>query len=300
MFKKVPPKLSIPIFYILTILLLIYRFLFGNIYGIFILCVTLYYLSESLLGITPLSFHELINWISNQSEIMKVAILSSFITVIGFMMAYMTAISSLKKQFLTNLKMQAASELTAIFSECSHLASQCKIYAIAIIEAKEKILKGCSTQDAEFLANYYRTQGILFKQNRDRFISLVNEGYRSTGKYGSLMISHPKLKADLDSAINALRIITDKLWILVPFDIEGDTAPIQSFIEQVNDVKCNELINTVTNKGSELDYSYGGINGLLMSPVVNFNFWQLFYMFKNKNNLKDIINKRYNNSQKNV
>jgi type IV secretory pathway TraG/TraD family ATPase VirD4 len=118
MFTKLPPNLSVPIFYVFATAAFLYRFLFGNIYGIFVTSLVLYKYSQSLFGITPLGFGGLINWVVIQSESTKAALLGAIITIVGFLIAYATATANWKSQLLANLKVQAAGELEVFFAEC--------------------------------------------------------------------------------------------------------------------------------------------------------------------------------------
>lgn len=298
MFAKLPPSLSVPIFYTFVTITFIYRFLFGNIYGILITCLVVYNYSEFLFGTTPLSFDGLIQWVVTQSESTKVALLSAIITVVGFLIAYATATSNWRSQLLANLKVQAAGEIEVFFAECSKLATDCKIYANALVDAVDKIQKGCSIEDAEFLSHYNREQGQLFLQQRQRLISLGIEVYRLQGKYSTLLISAPGLTAGLDSATNALERITERLWIQVPFHIQNDSNPIQTFVNQVNVTGCIALISSVSENHGELNFSSGGVRGNLMSTVVGFNFWTLYYLYKDRKDFKESIIERYKNLQR--
>lgn len=300
MFTKLSPSLSIPIFYTCATLLYLFRFLFGNIYGIFITCLVAYYYSESLLGISPLSYDGLMQWIVSQSESTKVAIFSSVITVVGFLIAFATATSNWKSQILANLKVQASDELEIFFSECSKLATDCKLYATSLRDAVEKINNECPNQEAEFLAQYNRDKGQLFLKQRDRLISLCIESNYLKGKYSSLLISVPRFKAELDSATTALEKILDKLYFMVPYHIPSDINPVQSFLNQVNITKCIELIKAVDENYLEISFSSGSIRGKLLSTIFGFNFWSLFFLYKERKLFKNTIIERYNNLQKKV
>lgn len=299
MFAKLPPYLSVPIFYIFVTSVYLYSFFFGNIYGIFAISWVVYFSSESLFGITPLSFDGLMEWVVTQSEPTKAALLGSIITVIGFMIAYATATANWKSQLLANLKVQAAGEIEVFFAECSKLATDCAIYAEALVKAINKIQKGCSADEAEFLTHYNRDQGQLFLQRRDRLISLGIEVHRFHGKYGTLLLTAPGLKAGLDLATNALERITDNLWIHVPYHIQNDQNPIQTFLNQVNVTECVTLKNAVDENHGELNFSSGGVRGNLMSTVVGFNFWMLYYLYKDRKGFKKLIADRYKNLQNN-
>jgi len=156
MFSKFPPKLSVPLFYAFITLMYLIRFFVGNIYGIFLLVLFVYLRADDLLGVAPYNAEQLIFWLVSQSESTKNALLSSSITVLGFMLAYATATANWKGQLLANLKLQAAGELDVFFAEYSKLATDCKIYASALIEAVDKIQKKCTLEEAIFLAEIGR------------------------------------------------------------------------------------------------------------------------------------------------
>lgn len=257
----------------------------------------MYQYSEALFGITPLGVDGVINWFVTQSESTKATLLASIITVIGFLIAYATATANWKSQLLANLKVQAAGEIEVFFAECAKLSTDCKIYASALIDAVDKIQKGCTPQEAEFLANYNRDQGQSFLQKRQRLVSLGIEVHRLQGKYSTLLISAPGLKSGLDLAATALEKIVDKVWIYVPFHIQSDPNPIQSFVNQVNITECTELKNSVDENHGELNFSSGGVRGNLMSTVVGFNIWSLIYLYKERKGLKDTITERYKKLQ---
>lgn len=299
MFAKFQPSLSIALLYILTTFLFLYRFLFGNIYGIFITSLAVYYFSKSLFGISPLGFDGLMQWIMSQSEVTKTAILSAFISVIGFLIAFTTATSIWKSQTLANLKLQAAGELHAFFDECSKLATDCKIYANFLVETVDKIQKGCSLDDANFLTHYNFDKGELFKKQRERLCLLSIEVYGLLGKYTELILSTRNLKTNLDSAANALKRITERIWIQVPFPMENDPNPIQTFVNQVNIAKCTDLKNAVDENFLELNFSSGVAKGDLMSSIVDFNFWKLLYIYKERKAVIATMHERYRNLHKN-
>jgi hypothetical protein len=66
-------------------------------------------------------------------------------------------------------------------------------------------------------------------------------------------------------------------------------------VNQVNVTECNALINAVSENIDELNFSSGSVRGNLMSTVVGFNFWTLFYLFKERKDFKQLINERYKN-----
>lgn len=293
MFSKFPPKLSVPLFYAFISLMYLIRFFVGNIYGIFLLALFVYFKGNALFGVTPYSFEQLTLWLTTQSELTKTALLSSFITVIGFMLAYATATANWKGQLLANLKLQAAGELDVFFSEFSKLATDCEIYASALAEAVDKMQKNCTYEEAVFLSNYNRDQGQIFIQKRQRLIAMGIDVHGFHGRYSTLLLSAPGLKTSLDAATAAVSSINDKLWINVPFHIQGDENVVQTFVNQVNVVDCLALKSAVDAHHGQLVFSAGSVRGNLMSTVVGFNFWTMYHLYRQSRDFYAAIKERY-------
>lgn len=49
----------------------------------------------------------------------------------------------------------------------------------------------------------------------------------------------------------------------------------------------------------ELNFSSGSVRGNLMSTVVGFNVWSLYYLYKERKGFKQMITERYKNLRKN-
>ncbi|KAB7690713.1 hypothetical protein [Plesiomonas shigelloides] len=299
MFAKFPPKVSVPFFYAFITLMYLIRFFVGNIYGIFLLTLFMYYRADDLFGVSPYTTEQLVFWLVSQSETTKTALLSSFITVIGFMLAYATATANWKGQLLANLKLQAAGELDVFFSEYSKLATGCQIYASALAEAVDKIQKNCTLEEAIFLASYNRDQGQLFIQKRQRLVAMGIDVHSFQGRYSTLLLSAPNLKSSLDAATSAVTSINEKLWINVPFHIQGDENVVQTFVNQVNIADCLALKSAVDAHHGELNFSAGRVRGNLMSTVVGFNIWTMYHLYRQCGGFYAAIKERYTTLQKN-
>lgn len=299
MFTKLPPKVSITLFYSFITTAYLFRFFVGNIFGIFLLSLFAYMNSNELFGITPYNFEQFMFWLVAQSESTKTAFLSSLITVVGFLLAYATATANWKGQLLANLKLQAAGELDVFFSEYSKLASDCEIYASYLVEAVDKIQKGCSVDEADFLVTYSCEQGQLFTQKRQRLIAMGIDVHGFQGRYSTLLLSAPGLQSSLNSAIRAVVKINEKLWINVPFHIQDHDNTIQAFINQVNVSDCLALKSTFDACHGELNFSAGSVRGNLMSTVVGFNIWTMYHMFRQSKGMYIAIKERYANLHKN-
>ncbi|MDL2044902.1 hypothetical protein MT371_25675, partial [Vibrio parahaemolyticus] len=141
MSSKYVPIVKTTLFYVCISFGVCARFLLGNLYGVLITMFIIRHFSEALLGYPAYSFEELMVWLDALSNEMKIAIVSSLVTVIGFLVAYASATSNWKSQLLANIKLQASGELNAFFTEVGSLVTDCEIYADETIEVSEQIRK---------------------------------------------------------------------------------------------------------------------------------------------------------------
>lgn len=280
---KIQPFLLTILFYTFITFFYTLQFFIGNIYGIFFLVLFVYFKADELFSITPYTPEQLLIWFSSQSESTITALLSTIITVIGFMLTYATATANWKGQLLANLKLQAAGEIDAFFSEYSKLVTSCEIYAKSLIDAVNKIQNGCTLEEAIFLTDYTYRQGEIFQRNRQQLIGMGINVHNFQGRYSTLLLSSHSLKSSLESAITAVTCINDKIWINVPFHIPGfissDEQKIINFVEQVNITDCLALNETITKYQSQLNLSAGKLRGQLMATVVRFNIWTVFNLY---------------------
>lgn len=298
MFFWFPPILSVPLFYGFITVMFLIRFFVGNLYGIFFLSLFFYLNVNTMFEINPYTFEQLLYWMSSQTESTKTALLTSFVTVIGFMLTYAAATANWKGELLANLKLQAAGEFDAFFSEYSRLVVDCQLYASGLCEAVDKIQKTSSYEEAVFHANYNYELGQKFIQNRQRLSSMGVDVHSFKSRYGPLLLSSPGLQADLDTATKAIVSISNKLWINVPFHIQGDENIVKSFVDQVDIEDCLSLSSIIDAHKGELDFSSGSVKGNLMSTVVGFNIWSMINLYRQCGSFYTSINKRYVKAQK--
>lgn len=253
----------------------------------------LYYFTPVLFGYEPFDFQELILWFDKTSESIKSAILSSIITVLGFLIAYATATANWKSQLLAQIKLEAAGEIEKLFAEASDLATELCIYAESLVESVDKIQKGCSESEAEFSVQYQRERALELKEKRERFCDLSVNVHDLSGKYSNLLMSTPGVTSEFEAAKSALKNINEKVWFNFPVYIANDPNPIQSFVNQVNIQDCMNYVSVVNANQTELGFSAGSIRGNFMSTVVGFNFWTLFSLFANHRQFYGAMKSRY-------
>lgn len=245
--------------------------------------------SEYLFGFPPYSYYELIDWIAKLSEGMKVAIVSSLVTVIGFFIAYASATANWKSQLLANIKLQASGEINSFFTEVGSLVTDCEIYASDVIKSIEEIKSSSNEEEQLFHVSYLTERGQEIDLKRKRLVALSIQVHQFTGKYANLFISVPKVQSNFDTAAKALNDVATKTWFTIPFLYKESVNPINSYLEQINKDKLQYFIDTAQKNRVLLSFYPGSAGGVLQSDVVPFNGFSLLNMIRRSKILHDVF-----------
>ena len=153
--KRLPPALSAWLFYYGLPVLLTLRFLLGTITGAFILSLLLYWAMWSVGVPRPLTFAQLLLWVDELPKESKTAVVTSFLTVVGFLVAFHTATVNWKAAALAKMKADVAGEIELFFNEAARLTIDAQIYVRSLVEAVNLIEAQGATTEAAF--NVQRT-----------------------------------------------------------------------------------------------------------------------------------------------
>ncbi|HCH6005277.1 TPA: hypothetical protein NK076_001128 [Vibrio parahaemolyticus] len=256
------------------------RFFLGNLYGVLITLLVVRHFSESIFGYPAYSFDELMVWLRTLNDEMKVAIVSSLVTVVGFLVAYASATSNWKSQLLANIKLQAWGELNAFFTEVGTLVTDCEIYANETLETSARVRESKDHQEKLFLVSYQNTRGHEIDLKRKRLVAMSIQVHQFTGKYANLFLSVPKVQSNFDIAATALKEVASKTWFNIPFSYAEDTDPVTTFLKQVNEEQLNTFKKSVEKNRIFLSFYPGSAGGVLQSGIVPFNGFSLFNMYR--------------------
>lgn len=274
------PIVSMGVIYFVNIFRVIYRYLFGTVWGVLFLAIMMYYNSEFLLGTTPISFNELCLLLFSLSETMKAAIVSSLITIIGFIVAYATASSNWKAQLQGTLKSEASFECVNFFDNTQKKVMDCFLYAESLKATIEKIQAGKPKEELLFHTKYDREKTKEFIANREAVVLAGINSHTFLAKYNPIIVNTNGVAANLNLAISALSQISDDIWFNVPYEVSDSEKQISSFMKQVDITSLNKFIATVNVNKKALSFHPGAVAGILMDPVVKTNWSTLITLFK--------------------
>jgi hypothetical protein len=249
-------------------------------------------------SVKPYSINELLIWTTTLSSEYKVALLSSLLTISGFLIAFQTASTNWKQQMKAQLNSLVANEIEQFYSEVSNLVSSAEIYAESIIDAVSKIQNGIPDQEAIFKIKRIIERTSSFLATRIRLSELSIEVHRILGKNYSLLSTAWGATKSLEQANKAFAEIAQKMWVRPPYLQPEDPDIIDLFLSQVNVAEYNVFIDCCSNNCNFINGATGGIRGQLLSQIVGFNFATYVGLLTDRSKFKEAIGEFYDVGKK--
>lgn len=294
MFRKVPPALSVPAFYAFMTVSWLARALVGRLLGILVLVVAVaYWLLPTLTGIHPLTLVQVAQWVMGQPLPVKTALLTSFVTIVGFMMAYASAMANTRAHLRAALRLQAASDIESVYQQCRGLIIECQVYVNGVITTLQQFNLVDDHSKLENQCRWWGSQTRRFFEAREQLVRLNSEVYRLPGKYGTLLGTVPALGRYLENAAKAYQSICERVWIQAPEVAPGDPSPQSTFIKLSDIDGAVKLRDAIYENLPEINWLAGGIHGGLVAPVVGVNFWSIFHLYRDAGRFTAAIRDRY-------
>lgn len=259
---------------------LIFRFLIGNPYGILILLILLYLLLPKFTQITPFSFNELLVFIIDLSPQYKIAIVTSILTIIGFLIAFQIATSSWKQQMLTNLKLEAAKDINITYSRVTELITAIRIFVDLNLDLINKIKNNVPEIEIVSDMNFINSKHVEFLSNRDELSKLHIQSYQFYSRYSNVLAGTWNSFKQLESVNESLRLVAERMWILIP-QISGDDPNYKETYLKYSDVnKLKHLSEQCNESHGYIAAVTGNISGKLTAPLFQLNLSSLVTIFQ--------------------
>lgn len=284
--KKALPIFRVWSFLVVEFLSILKRFLFCSIYGFLVMAVAFYLFSYFSFEVKPLNLEGLFVWMSELGERAKISIMTSLLTIIGFLIAFSAVTANRKAQFLSDLKMAAHEDVDNFTSEYTAAINICTSYLIGFNRVRDRIDLGAHAEEVVQLIGLCTGEVEAFTKARNSLISMSVNVHSLTAKHAVVLLSTRGLQAKLDIGINELKKLPRALELPLPYFSEGDT--IQTFVDLFDgvDIKATELELAEISK--VFNFSVGSVKGSLLKHGVPLNLWALLYLYKER---KELINK---------
>ncbi|MBU1387823.1 MAG: hypothetical protein KKE62_06400 [Proteobacteria bacterium] len=278
-FKKIPPSISVFIFYVFIGLGMLFRFLLASVYGMFIMSIGLYFYYKNFTHTPPFSSIELLNWAFALPSNYKTAILTSSVTITGFAIAFHTATINWRNQMQAQLKTQAANEIENFFAFVATNIQTMELYIKSLINIIDKLQEEENTiESIAFSIGYAQGKATEHMAARDALSQASIDVHRLIGKNHNMLSTAFGLLPMLQQTAVSLSKVTKKMWVHIPIVDLNHESYLQSFINQLNIAECTDFLETCGKNKFALSGLSGGVQGALTSSIWGFSFpmfWNL-------------------------
>lgn len=251
-------------------LLVTFSFLFKSVYGNLLLLLIIYFNCEYFFGIKPFTVPELLNWLLNLSESYKVAFISSFITVIGFVVAFHTAATNWKNQMRIQVRYSLLNELSDFFYQFSGNMTTMHLFCVELVEVIELIEEGDKKSIEYSLKTCYRKMD-EYTSARDSISKSSVKVHLLKSKNHSTISNIATLPSQVDIAIKQIISISNCMWFKIPIVDMNEKGYEQEFKNKLNLKAVRKFIKVTDRSLIITSGVIGGIQSTLAAPLFSFN-----------------------------
>lgn len=269
--RRMPPTILACIFYYVLPVLLVLRFLVGTVWGVFFLSAVVYSVSWLTGDSKPLSLGQLVLWIDGLPTESKTAVITSLLTVLGFLAAFHTATLNWKAEALAQLKAHVAGEIELFFTEATRLTTDAQIYVRSLVNVVNAAHAGGQHFAASFEIERALEQLPKYLATRDRLSAMAVEVHELSGRHHAVLSSVWGATKILEECAESFADITKKMWVHLPYIKAGHSNLIDEFLRQVDVRECAAFVACCERNKAFISGASGGLRGSLLAPVVGVN-----------------------------
>ena len=269
--RRMPPKLIAAMFYYGLPVILLLRFLLSTIWGVLLLSISVYWLAWITGEPRPFTLQKLVLWLDGLPTEAKTSVVTTMLTIFGFLVAFQTGMLNWKAQALAQMKQHVANEIDSFYTEASRLTIAAKIYVDLLVKAVNCLQSQGPSNDAIFNVSQALKKADQFRATRDRLSEMSIEVHRIAGRHSSLLATIGGALDTLEECASAFSEITQKMWVHVPIISDDNPDPLAEFAAQVNVAKCTDFLECFDRNHLFMIGNSGGVRGALLAPVVGFN-----------------------------
>lgn len=190
LFKELPPSVAVPIFYSYMVFAYILRFFLMSAIGLLLISLLVYWNARALTGSMPLTFEQLFSFLSGLDKEYKVALLTSFVTIVGFAIAFHTATINWRNQMRSQIMLNVSAEIEGFFAGVSNAITTLELHAESLIDSVNRIQGGIPMRDAAFEVDYNQGQQQKYLHARSFISEASSEIHRLIGRNYNALASN--------------------------------------------------------------------------------------------------------------
>ncbi|HEY5959689.1 MAG TPA: hypothetical protein VIV60_24205 [Polyangiaceae bacterium] len=256
---------------VVLLIVFVLRFLFGTITGSLLFAWLLYTTLPYWSGVQPWGLSELLVWFFELSDEAKIGLASSLVTVLGFFIALHTTMYSWRRQTATGLRMSAADNIDRVISEVNTVIFQIQLFAETTAREVQQVRDQNLSPDVAPILSVLSEDVQTFRANRQRLLQLQQESIDLAARYSVLFLPLSGTEGVLDAINQDIATVTKLLWIPAPAGGTDHPDHRRQLMAQVDPEKYQGLADACETALNRIAGVQGGLRGVLMNPVLEFN-----------------------------
>lgn len=243
------------------------RFLFKSLYGAFFLALACYFSCEYVFGVAPLTFSELIVFVYELDPQYKVGVLTSVITVVGFLFAFRASGESFLMQVREEQKIKAANEIEEFAVRVQNASYVVERYAEDLDGLEIELRKNTPTEEVLFRVRQIQRRTEEFEKSKSEISRLSVEVHRLMCRHANVLSSGLGLKKTADHVVLSIKEISDAMWFLTPLPGLNEEQWLMVFKAKSDQVRRTEFLRVVQLAQATIASGAGAIKGGLYAKV---------------------------------
>jgi len=262
------------------ILRLILHFFIANIYGIGILFAIFYFFSHHITGVQPFNPIELIDWFAEQSDTLKALLVSSLVTVTGFLIAFQSATKNWKDQLVANIRVQASNDIDVVYTRINELISSINMYVDDNLKILSKIKNNAASIEIDSSLKFVLSKTDKFLSERQELSLLSSRAFQLGSRYSMIFFLSQNTFDMLERINESVGKVTDKMWILAPTIDINNPGYLKHYLWYVEEEKYKELSLQCNESHSYIAGMAGAVRGKLTANIFGVNLSMLFNIIR--------------------
>lgn len=252
------------------------NWLISSIFGILVLSIAVYLLVGRMSLTDPFNFPDLVDWFSRLSDSYRLALSSSLLTIVGFLIAFQTATTNWKNQMAASVALAAATDIQSFFSEGTRKLTSAKIFAELLLNSANTVPTMTSQDEINFQIDYVFSELPKFLAIRERLSEMSIEVHDLRGRYAQSLVRHWGALSKLDIAAEGLSSAANNIWFTVPVVKSDELGASDRFLRGIDKEECERFVQAYDEEIDKLSTLSGSISGSLQNPIFQFNFSTLY------------------------
>lgn len=277
---------------------IIFRFFVGNIYGIFLLTIGCYFILPHVSQIKPYNFNELMIWFVSLDREYKISILSSVLTIVGFLIAFQVATTNWTHQMKAGLRLEASKDIESSYGRVTELIISIQTFIDMNIDLITKVEKEVPEYEIRSDLDFLSSRTPQFFSNRRELSDLHIRIYQLYGKHSFPLFATWNSFKQLENVNKQLELVTQKTWLVsIPQVNLSNPNYKEDFVKYLDKSVLLELSQLCKQSYAYIAAVTGGIRGSLTSSLMEKNLATLISFWQQRKHTKeafDIMEKKGN------